>query len=59
MKVSALAKIVFAVIVLIVVAALNVLVQQLFWGKNNVAVTSALISVSTFLLWRLLGRSTK
>ena len=59
MKFSALAKIILAIVVFIVIAVLGALVQQFFWGKNNVAVTSALISLSAFLLWRLFRRSTK
>ncbi|NUO78930.1 hypothetical protein HUU05_02555 [candidate division KSB1 bacterium] len=53
------AKIALAVFVLLLVAVLSALIQQVLLGEHNVAITSAVISVVVITIWRLLRRSTK
>ncbi len=56
---TSIAKVALAVFVLLLVAALSALIQQLLLGRHNVAITSAVISVVVITIWRLLWRSTK
>lgn len=59
MQKSVTAKVVITILALIFVAVLGTLVQHLLFGKNNVAITSAVISVFAVTMWRLFWRSTK
>jgi len=53
------AKLVIAFAGVVITAVLSTLVQQLLFGKTIVAVTSAVVSVSVFMIWWLLWKSMK
>lgn len=53
------AKVAIAFAGVVSTAVLSTLVQQLLFGKAIVAVTSAVISVSVFMMWWLLWKSVK
>ncbi|MEK7726888.1 MAG: hypothetical protein AAB354_00680 [candidate division KSB1 bacterium] len=59
MKITSLAKIALAIGMMVILAVLSILVQQLLFGKINVVVTSAVISTSAFSIWRLLWKPAK
>jgi uncharacterized membrane protein len=53
------AKLAIALAGVVITAVLSSLVQQLLFGKTIVAVTSAVVSVSIFMIWWLLWKSIK
>ncbi|MGH9838000.1 MAG: hypothetical protein ACREEM_04375 [Blastocatellia bacterium] len=52
-------KVAIAIAVVVLVAALSTLIQQWLLGKTNVAITSAVVAVSTFSMWRSFWATTK
>ncbi len=56
MKKTTIAKAALVLAVLIVIAAFSALMQKILLGRHNVAVTSAVVSISAFSLWRLLWK---
>ncbi|HMV50277.1 MAG TPA: hypothetical protein PLD20_22230 [Blastocatellia bacterium] len=46
------AKIAITLVALIIAAVAGTLVQQLLFGKSNIAVTTAVIAVTAFSMWR-------
>ena len=53
------AKLAIAFAGVVITAGLSTLVQQLLFGKTSVAVTSAVVAVSIFMIWWLLWQSMK
>lgn len=58
-QISLAAKIAIIIVGVVISAVLVTFIQQLLFGKKIVAVTSAVISVSTITIWWLLRRSAK
>lgn len=58
-QISLAAKIAIIIVGVVISAVLVTFIQQLLFGKTIVAVTSAVISVSTITIWWLLRRSAK
>ena len=53
------AKLAIAFAGVVITAGLSTLVQQLLFGKTIVAVTSAVVAVSIFMIWWVLWQSMK
>lgn len=59
MKKTTIAKALFAIVTLVVIAALSAFVQSMMFGEHNVAATSVIVSISALSLWRALWKTAR